>query len=114
MLTSSYLRTIKTVHTVLWAILATCILAIPAFGWAEMYRQVLWSTSIVLVEILILVLNGWQCPLTGVAARHTDDRRDNFDIYLPAWLARHNKLIFGSLFVAGEAVVVLRWRGWIG
>jgi hypothetical protein len=79
-----------------------------------MYRQVLWLTGIVLVEIFILVLNGWQCPLTGMAARHTDDRHDNFDIYLPAWLARHNKLIFGSLFVAGEAVVVLRWRGWIG
>jgi hypothetical protein len=110
----SPLQTIKAVHTVLWAILATCILAIPAFGWAEMYRQVLWLTGVVLVEILILVLNGWQCPLTGVAARYTDDRRDNFDIYLPEWFARHNKLIFGSLFVAGEAVVILRWRGWTG
>ncbi len=111
---SSYLRTIRTIHTIFWAIFGACILAIPAFGWAEMYRQVLWLTGIVLVEILVLVLNAWQCPLTGMAARYTDDRRDNFDIYLPAWLARHNKLIFGSLFVAGEAVVVLRWRGWVG
>ncbi len=108
------LQTIKTVHTLIWAVLVACILAIPAFGWAEMYRQVLWLTGIVLVEVLVLAWNGWQCPLTGVAARHTDDRRDNFDIYLPAWLARHNKLIFGSLLVAGEAVVVLRWRDWIG
>jgi hypothetical protein len=29
-----------------------------------------------------------RCPLTGIAARYTDDRRDNFDIYLPPWLAR--------------------------
>ena len=98
----------------IWAIFAASILAIPVFGWAEMYRQVIWLTVIVLVEILILVLNGWQCPLTGLAARHTDNRRDNFDIYLPAWLARHNKLIFGSLFIAGEAVVLLRWSGWMG
>lgn len=108
------LRTIKAIHTAIWAILAVCILAIPALGWAEMYRQVVWLTGIVLVEILVLVLNGWECPLTGVAARHTDDRRDNFDIYLPAWLARYNKAIFGSLFVAGQVIVVLRWRGWIG
>lgn len=108
------LPTIKTVHTVVWVILAACILAIPAFGWIEMYRQVLWFTGIVFVEGLILGLNGWQCPLTSVAARYTDDRRDNFDIYLPAWLARHNKKIFGSLFVAGELVVFLRWLGWIG
>ena len=91
-----------------------CILAIPALGWAEMFRPVAWITGIVLVEILILAFNGWQCPLTGVAARYTDDRGDNFDIYLPAWLARHNKMIFGSLLVAGEVIVILRWRGWIG
>jgi hypothetical protein len=78
-----------------------------------MYRQVFWLTGIILVEIIVLVLNGWQCPLTGVAARYTDDRQDNFDIYLPAWLARYNKAIFGSLLVAGEFIVLLRWRGWI-
>ena len=109
-----FLRMVKMVHTIIWAILAACILAIPVFGWAEMYRQALWLTGIVLVEILVLVFNGWQCPLSGVAARHTDDRRDNFDIYLPAWLARHNKIIFGSLFVAGEVFVILRWFSWIG
>lgn len=111
---SSSLRIVKAVHTVVWAFFAACILAIPAFAWAEMYRHVFWLTGIVVVEILILVLNRWQCPLTGVAARYTDDRRDNFDIYLPEWLARHNKRIFGSLFVIGQAFVILRWRGWIG
>lgn len=108
------LQTIKIAHTVIWAIIVACILAIPVLGWAEMYRQVIWLTGIVLVEALVLVLNGWQCPLTKVAARHTDDRRDNFDIYLPAWLARHNKALFGSLFVAGALIAILRWRGWIG
>jgi hypothetical protein len=102
-----------TVHTAIWAILAACILAIPVLGWAEMYRHVVWLTAIVLLEILILAFNGWQCPLTRVAARHTDNRGDNFDIYLPAWLARHNKLIFGTLFVVGECIVLLRWGGWM-
>jgi hypothetical protein len=63
----------------------------------------------VLGETLVLLLNRWRCPLTDVAARHTQDRRDNFDIHLPEWLARHNKLIFGSLFVAGSVYTVLRW-----
>lgn len=107
----SSLRTIKVVHTVVWSILAACIIAIPAFAWAEMYRHVLWLTGIVVVEIFVLALNRWQCPLTMVAAQYTDDRRDNFDIYLPEWLARHNKLIFGSLFVVGQAFVLFRWRG---
>jgi hypothetical protein len=110
---SSNLARIKALHTLVWAILATCILAIPVFGWTEAYCHALWLTSIVAGKILILALNSWRCPLTAVAARYTDDRRDNFDIYLPAWLARNNKLVFGSLFVLGQAVVLLRWRGWI-
>jgi hypothetical protein len=44
-----------------------------------------------------------------VAARYTDDRRANFDIYLPEWLARHNQAIFGTLYVAGCALALARW-----
>jgi hypothetical protein len=47
--------------------------------------------------VLVLIANGGRCPLTTLAARYTMDRRDNFNIYLPEWLARHNKLIFGSI-----------------
>jgi hypothetical protein len=66
----------------------------------------------VAVEVLVLAFNRWRCPLTDVAARHTSDRRDNFDIYLPEWLARHNKVIFGTLYVAGLAF--LGWAGFSG
>jgi hypothetical protein len=31
-----------------------------------------------------------------------EERADNFDIYLPNWVARHNKAIFGTLFVLNE------------
>ena len=62
--------------------------------------------GIVFIEVLVLIANKWRCPLTGVAARYTDDRRDNFDIYLPEWLARHNKLIFGVLYVVGVLVTL--------
>jgi len=62
---------------------------------------------VVFVEVLVLVFNRMRCPLTGVAARYTDDRRDNFDIYLPEWVARHNKTIFGTLYVAGIVVTAI-------
>ncbi len=63
----------------------------------------------ILGECLVLGLNRGRCPLTDVAARYTDDRADNFDIYLPLWLARYNKIIFGFLFVAGELIVLWQW-----
>lgn len=67
----------------------------------------------VFIEVGILIANGMKCPLTRVAARYTNDRRDNFDIYLPLWLARYNKPIFGSLFVAGLLFTLARWLGWL-
>lgn len=63
----------------------------------------------VFVEVLVLVFNHWHCPLTPVAARFTTDRRDNFDIFLPEWLARCNKEMFGELYVAGVVYVAYRW-----
>jgi hypothetical protein len=66
--------------------------------------------AIVFVEVVVLVANGRRCPLTDVAAVYTPDRADNFDIYLPVWLARHNKVIFGWLFGAGLVFTVCLWR----
>ena len=95
------LRTVKVVHTVAWAFFAGSIVALPVVAWRGAFAVAAVLIGIVLVEVLILAVNGMRCPLTAVAARFTDDRRDNFDIYLPLWLARHNKLIFGSLFAGG-------------
>jgi hypothetical protein len=59
--------------------------------------------------VAVLVLNRWRCPLTSVAARYTADRRANFDIYLPEWLATHNKSIFGALYFVGVVFVLVHW-----
>ncbi len=67
--------------------------------------------AIVGFEVLVLLINRFRCPLTGIAARYTQDRRDNFDIYLPLWLARYNKQIFGSLYVAGIFYTLVQWKG---
>ena len=103
------LRAVKVAHTIVWAFFATCIVAMPIASWHGEHRVAAWLVGIVLVEVAVLAVNSWRCPLTSVASRYTDDRRENFDIYLPTWLARHNKLIFGSLYFAGLAYVVANW-----
>jgi len=102
------LQVIKLAHTVVWALLVAVILAIPLMAWQERVTATAVLTGIMLGEVLVLVVNGWRCPLTDLAARYTEDRRANFDIYLPVWLAANNKRIFGSLFAA--AVVFSIWR----
>jgi len=104
------LRVVKAIHTIVWAGFAGCIVAVPLVAWRGHFVGAFVLIAIVFVEVTVLVANGWRCPLTDVAARYTPDRADNFDIYLPVWLARHNKVIFGSLFAAGLIFTVCLWR----
>lgn len=100
---------IKLIHTLIWMILAASILAIPVLAFEGRFRPALILTGVILVECLVLAANRGRCPFTDLAGRFTDNRADNFDIYLPLWLARHNKTIFGTLFVVGELCVLGRW-----
>ena len=103
------LRAIKLLHTAVWALLVGIILAIPVLAWQNRFTGVAVFTGIMLVEVAVLAFNGMRCPLTDLAARYTDDRRDNFDIYLPLFVARYNKQIFGTLYVAGLLFLFVRW-----
>lgn len=105
------LAAIKLLHTTVWAVMAGCVLAIPLAGFLRQFRWAVVLTAIIVGECVVLVANRGRCPLTDWAARFTDDRADNFDIYLPNWLARHNKSIFGTLFVVSEAIVLWQWMG---
>jgi hypothetical protein len=89
------LQVVKVIHTFAWAFFVSCILAIPILAWRGRFDSILVPTILVFIEIAVLIANEWRCPLTNVAAHYADDRSDNFDIYLPLWLARRNKLIFG-------------------
>ena len=88
------LRLVKLTHTVVWAFFVLCILGLPVAGIVERFDWALALAALVLLETAVLAVNHGRCPLTDVAARYTDNRADNFDIYLPLWLARYNKQIF--------------------
>ena len=103
------LRAVKVVHTLAWALFAGSIVILPLVAWQKRFFAAIVLIALVLVEVLVLIFNRFRCPLTDVAARYTDDRRDNFDIYLPLWVARYNKQIFGPLFVAGVVFTAVMW-----
>jgi hypothetical protein len=48
-------------------------------------------------------------PTLDLAAKFAAGRADNFDIYLPNVLAKHNKTILGVLFVVDELAVLGCW-----
>ena len=64
--------------------------------------------GLIIFEGLVLLVFKMYCPLTVLARNYSDSQKDNFDIFLPNWLAKHNKLIFTSIFVVGLILVVFR------
>src|SRR5688500_14509546 len=101
------LRAVKIVHTLAWAVFAGCIVALPVAAYLEEFQLAVILIAIVLVEVIVLLANRLRCPLTDVAARYTSDRRANFDIYLPLWVARYNKEIFCTIFVFAMLFIIL-------
>jgi hypothetical protein len=102
---------IKIAHTAIWAFFAACILALPVAGWLRRFDGAMILTVFILIECGVLAANRMRCPLTDLAARYTTDRSHNFDIYLPLWLAKHNKSVFGTLFVLNDLIVLWEWLG---
>jgi len=90
-------------------ILAACILGLSVTALTNHLSWAFVLTLVVFSECAVLALNRGRCPLTDLAGRFTENRADNFDIYLPKWLARYNKAVFGTLFVVNEIVVLWLW-----
>lgn len=103
------LKVVKTAHTIIWAFFVACIFGAPIAAWRGHFGLSGLLVGLVAIEALVLLLNRWACPLTSVAARYTARREDNFDIYLPLWLAKHNKSIFTPLFILGAAYSAFAW-----
>lgn len=107
---SKKLLCIKLIHTIIWAFFVVVIFYIlfsGIFNRINAYTYI--AIGLVVIEGLILLLFGWRCPLTVVGKKYTDDREIGFDIFLPKWIAKNNKVIFGALFGIGAVIVILRW-----
>lgn len=60
----------------------------------------LWTGyGLILLECIVLLTFNKMCPLTLMARKYSQSPRDNFDIYLPEWLARYNKLIYTLIVI---------------
>ena len=78
-------------------------------GLADDINWYTWiAIGLVVAEALVLLVFSGRCPLTILARNYSDSDRDNFDIFLPNWLARYNKVIFSTVYVVGLIVVGYR------
>ncbi|MGB7785328.1 MAG: hypothetical protein WBL27_04430 [Salinimicrobium sp.] len=103
------LFTIKLVHTFVWLFFVAIIFYVVWSGVTNEITSFTWiGIGLVLAEGLVLLIFKMFCPLTLLARKYSDSKMDNFDIFLPNWIARHNKIIFTSIFAIGVALVLFR------
>ena len=91
---------IKIVHTLIWLFFNVVLLYMAYAVVVDKIDRFVWiGIILILLEGLVLLLFRKMCPLTIMARNYSDSRKDNFDIYLPNWLARYNKLIYTTFFI---------------
>ena len=100
---------IKLVHTLIWVFYNVVLFYLFYAVVANKIDRWVWiCIALVLAEAAVLLLFKTVCPITLIARRYSNSQRDNFDIFLPNWLARHNKTIYGGFFLL--SLVILAYR----
>jgi hypothetical protein len=101
---------IKSIHTLIWILFVSIIGFVLWSGLTGNISIYSWlAAAPVIVEGLVLAIFKGSCPLTVVARKYSSSTKENFDIYLPNWVAKYNKLIFTTLFLIGLAMMVLSY-----
>ncbi|HYV91650.1 MAG TPA: hypothetical protein VE978_07705 [Chitinophagales bacterium] len=105
----SQLFVVKLIHSIVWLLLATTTFYILYSGLFNRITPYTWiAIAMIVGEGIVLLIYKWTCPLTVIARKYSDSQKDNFDIFLPNWLAKHNKTIFTTIFFAGIILVLYR------
>lgn len=89
---------IKTLHTAIWLFFNVVIFYMLYAVIANRIDKWIWTGYVLVgLEGLTLLVFRYYCPLTLIARKYSDSTKDNFDIYLPEWLAKYTKLIYTSI-----------------
>ena len=103
------LISIKILHTLIWIFFNIVIgYMIYAVIIDKIDKYVWIAIGLVVLEGLVLLIFKYTCPLTLVARNYTNSTSDNFDIFLPNWLARYTKVIYTTIFAVLVVIILIK------
>ena len=102
------LTLIRTVHTIIYLVMASSVLLIFVSGIVR-YRGIWLTASLVLISIesVVFLGNRMRCPLTALAQRYGATKGYAFDTFLPEKATRHTFWFFGGLLLVGVVLLIL-------
>lgn len=100
---------VKLLHTLIWLFFNVVICYLLYAVFANKIDKWVWiCIGLIVMEAIILLIFKSMCPVTLIAQKYSDSSKANFDIYLPNWLAKYNKLIYSAIVLA--AIIILLYR----
>ena len=91
---------IKTTHTLIWLFFNVVIFYMLYAVIVNKIDRWLWiGYGLFILEGITLLAYKFYCPLTIIARKYSKSTNDNFDIFLPNWLAKYTKLIYTSILL---------------
>ena len=103
------LSLIKGLHTLIWIFFNVVIFYFLYAVIANKIDKWVWiCIGLIALEGIILMIFKNICPVTLIAKNYSQSQKANFDIYLPEWLAKNNKLIYSVIVLIGVVVLIIQ------
>jgi hypothetical protein len=103
------LTIIKIIHSLIWIFFNIVLIYLFYAVLSDRITSWVWiCLGLFVLEGVVLLVFKNRCPLTLVARKYSDSQKDNFDIYLPNWLARYNKRIYTLLLLIAIGILIYR------
>jgi len=103
------LKLIKIIHTLIWVFFNFIIFYLLYAVINDKLDNWLWiGYVLIILEGITLLFFKFFCPLTIIARKYSDSTKDNFDIYLPNWLAKYNKRIYSGILIVIVILTIYR------
>jgi hypothetical protein len=100
---------IKAIHTAIFFVMNGAMAALLYAVILDKITLLTWvAVALFLLEGIVLIANGWQCPLTSYVERLGSTHGQITDIFLPKWLADRIFPIYTSLLVVALLLLVIR------
>ena len=100
---------IKIIHTLVWIFFNIIIFYMLYAVIINKLGTWLWiGYGLIALEGVTLIIFKCACPITIIARRYSISSKDNFDIYLPNWLAKNTVLIYTSMLAVVTIIAVFQ------
>ena len=106
---SHMLLLIRTVHTIIYIILAVSVVFLLVAALLGYFVPLLLVAVILIsIEVIVFVASGMKCPLTDLAKKYGAEKGYAFDTFLPEAFTKYTFRFFGVLLLLGLILLALR------